>query len=554
MKSARRQAESLQLSSFSLTKFLTRMARELGFAPVDDTGFERLTGPYLGATAEIGPLSYLDTVSRATVAYLFANIMTKYHSQGSEREKYDAAIGRFIQSEVQCLETNNRLKSDLGSSVDKLSYASIFSGASLKIQRLLGDLDLNTIAEGFGFGPGASFKLPRRQSVLANKFSGKPETTWGNFHLARAAIRHDSSFLDAITSDGGCFLEIVPGNRVTTVPKNYKTDRCIAIEPRMNMYVQKGVGAFIRRRLRSVGIDLDNQSTNQDLALFGAVTGTLATLDLSMASDTVSLELVRLLLPRDWCALIEQSRSPVGVLSDGTFHEYQKVSSMGNGYTFELESLIFWALCSSVADALGVDSRLMSVYGDDLIVPVSISREVIRVLEFAGFSVNQEKSFVDGPIRESCGKHFYDRYEITPFYVRSDITHLSDLFLLHNNLWRWADRCGYDMKDLLAWVRSFAPPRWRKPRLLPHWGDGAFIGTFDEVRPRTLHHFKKRGKRPFLWFEGFYAYQLQFVSRQKEIGVPGRIPASLRLVGQEHVWSGDRSPGVWKEVRTSFRL
>lgn len=142
------------------------------------------------------------------------------------------------------------------------------------------------------------------------------------------------------------------GNKVTTVPKNSKTDRVIAIEPLMNMYVQKGIGGAIRHSLRSVGINLNDQTSNQRLAREGSLQGKLATVDLSSASDSVSLLLVEELLPPDWVAAIKLCRSPCGVLPDGSVINYQKVSSMGNGFTFELESLIFWAACSSVCQYL----------------------------------------------------------------------------------------------------------------------------------------------------------------------------------------------------------
>jgi hypothetical protein len=85
---------------------------------------------------------------------------------------------------------------------------------------------------------------------------------------------------------------MVSGNNVDWVPKNYKTDRTIAIEPDWNMFLQKGLGGLLRRRLRRVGQDLNDQSTNRFCAAVGSIDGSLATLDMSMASDTVAYRLV----------------------------------------------------------------------------------------------------------------------------------------------------------------------------------------------------------------------------------------------------------------------
>jgi hypothetical protein len=165
-------------------------------------------------------------------------------------------------------------------------------------------------------------------------------------------------------------VKLVKGNSIITVPKNYKTDRTIAKEPCMNIYIQKGIGRCIRKRLKRVGIDLDDQKRNQEGARIGSLDGSLATIDLSMASDTVALELVSFLLPNDWWWALEQCRSPVGVLPSGELVAYQKISSMGNGFTFELESLLFWAICQQVAcsNINETDCRIL-VYGDDIVVP-----------------------------------------------------------------------------------------------------------------------------------------------------------------------------------------
>jgi hypothetical protein len=263
----------------------------------------------------------------------------------------------------------------------------------------------------------------------------------------------------------------------------------------MNMYVQKGFGNLIRKRLRDEGVDLDNQEVNRDLARVGAACGFLSTLDLSSASDTVSLELVRFLLPHDWCMALEQCRSPVGVLPDGTKVLYRKFSSMGNGYTFELESLIFYSLAWACNRYMGEpDTSFINVYGDDIIVPVRLDPLMRRVLDAAGFVVNARKSFSSGPFRESCGKHYHGVYEVSPFYVRRDVRTLGGLFLLHNKLYRWYHmmvsqgmaKYARGVSNVLVWLRSIAPKQWRVPKLPDGFGDGAFIGTFDEIRPSVV--------------------------------------------------------------------
>ena len=197
------------------------------------------------------------------------------------------------------------------------------------------------------------------------------------------------------------------------------------------MYMQKAAGNFIRRRLRKrVGIDLNDQRVNQELARVAWGRG-LATIDLSSASDSISTQLVVRLLPVEWYAWLDGLRCK-RILIDDHWHEVEMFSSMGNGFTFELESLLFYALSvASVEAKRGIRCKLshqrpterdgwrtVSVYGDDIIVHRSMYPVLRTVLSYVGFIVNAKKSHTSGPIRESCGKHFYRGLDVTPFYVR----------------------------------------------------------------------------------------------------------------------------------------
>jgi hypothetical protein len=235
-------------------------------------------------------------------------------------------------------------------------------------------------------------------------------------------------------------------------------DRVIAIEPDMNMYVQKGIGALIRARLkRLTPCDLDDQKPNQVLARLGSIDGSLSTLDLSAASDSISLSLCREVLPPDWFSAIEHSRSPAGTLPDGRFITYRKVSSMGNGFTFELQSLLFYAAVLTVFDlfpSIGKDRRCR-VYGDDIILPTAYAGIFVEFLSWLGFTTNPDKSFVDGPFRESCGKHYFLGDDVTPFYIRENVDKPQKIFWFHNQYILWLRRAEFNRKSLLIMREEF---------------------------------------------------------------------------------------------------
>jgi hypothetical protein len=454
----------------------------------------------------VDPLTY-DDADVFRDDYLVSELMSKFPNfdVGIDREK--VAFDKFRDSERVCSEANLRLKSIYGTASTTVSVASYLYTAQRKIARLLGPFSWDEAERHFGFGPGSTTSLRRIRGDAYYKYGAfKPHVTRECMALGFAAICREPRWLAHLAGLTGeissstyedllstvrpdDILVPVPGNHVITVPKNAKTDRVIAKEPDLNMYVQRGIGGVIRRRLKHVGVNLDCQRRNQFLARQGSISGRLATLDLSAASDTICLELVRQLLPPDWFAAIETCRSPQGVLPDGSVITYQKVSSMGNGFTFEVESLIFWALVSSVVDLSQVNERRIAVYGDDLIFSVDCMNQVVDLLSICGFSANTRKSFHTGKFRESCGKHYFAGCDVSPFYIREGVENPERLIWLANSIrrhsrrgWHW----GLDGRFETAYhsVVSLLPKFWRSPHIPDGLGDIALFGDFDEIRPK----------------------------------------------------------------------
>jgi hypothetical protein len=119
---------------------------------------------------------------------------------------------------------------------------------------------------------------------------------------------------------------------------------------------------------------------------------------------------------------------------------------MGNGFTFELESLLFYAIAKTVRH-FRRGSGIISVYGDDIIVGSDYAEHLSWVLGYVGFSVNPSKSFIDGPFRESCGGHYLVGVDVTPFYLRAPISKLRDVIKMANQVRRWSIMPGLGMCD-----------------------------------------------------------------------------------------------------------
>jgi len=226
---------------------------------------------------------------------------------------------------------------------------------------------------------------------------------------------------------------MVDFNKIVMVPKTAKTHRTIAIEPLLNGYVQKGVDLFMRSCLKAYGIDLSDQTRNQKLARIGSSGefNTFVTIDLSSASDSIAIETVRDLLPPEWFNFLCRIRSPryESAWGSGT---YEKFASMGNGFCFPLETLIFASLC--VAANVATGEREFSVYGDDIIVRQSAALLTIELLARYGFETNVDKTFIFGPFRESCGADFVNGVNVRPYTL--DFLPLTDrdVMKVHNGL------------------------------------------------------------------------------------------------------------------------
>jgi hypothetical protein len=226
--------------------------------------------------------------------------------------------------------------------------------------------------------------------------------------------------------------------RVITVPKTLKTPRIIAIEPTCMQYAQQALlEVFLdelrRDRLLSKIMYFDDQTPNQRLALKGSSEGSLATLDLSEASDRVSNQHVRALLAGfpDFAGAVDACRSRKADVPGHGIIRLSKFASMGSALCFPFEAMVFTTIIfQAIAEQLNrrLTRELVEqfvgqvvVYGDDIIVPVDFVSAVVARLEAFGFRVNGSKSFWTGKFRESCGRDYYDGSDVSIVRVREKL-------------------------------------------------------------------------------------------------------------------------------------
>lgn len=237
-------------------------------------------------------------------------------------------------------------------------------------------------------------------------------------------------------------VRLVNDDLITYVPKDADRHRTVGTQPLLNVFTQLGVGDYLKGVLRNacdIVLEEDQETKNGPLALLGSFCDgtTLSTIDLASASDTISWELVKFLLPGEWFTLLNALRTPnYRVPGEKVSHPYEKFCAMGNGFCFPLETLIFWSLCQAVYDVVETPDRLMAVYGDDIIVYQPAALLLIELLDLVGFKTNIGKTFVFGPFRESCGQDYFNGINVRPVVLDEVIEGLGQAYHFINSLRR----------------------------------------------------------------------------------------------------------------------
>lgn len=211
-------------------------------------------------------------------------------------------------------------------------------------------------------------------------------------------------------------------NRPKSVPKKLNTGRFIAMEPSENNWIATGIQDFLISCLPNY-CNLRDQERNRKLARQGSIDGSLSTIDLHAASDSLSLHLMQYVTPPWLFNMILKCTSRGAYQKSfgyGLHHKikpYALLCTMGNRVTFPLETLLFSSIVEVARSLHSItypDSNF-AVYGDDIIVPTDIAETVVSLLEYYGFIVNNEKTFIDPQTRyrESCGSEWYEGYDLS---------------------------------------------------------------------------------------------------------------------------------------------
>lgn len=431
------------------------------------------------ASASIDPRNYSNPLEYYydACAVSFLKKADFLGSMGSNTlDPKQAALDSFFQSELDCSATNARITSYLEGTVvpPDVRVNQVIGDAQHLILKILGKAPAVEQLKA-RFGPGSTSQCNGDRVTLADKLVAYPEVTRDSLPFVKVVQSsliwlsllkrtHPRSIVHRFVTDdfgnrvlASCKVapKIVRGNRLALVPKTASTHRVICIEPTLTGSIQLCVGSLLSERLEKIGIPkFCAQDVHARLAQQASRTGELVTVDLKAASDTISYQLVKLLLPSDWFDLLASLRCEE-TLVDDRWITNEKFSSMGNGFTFELETIIFYALTRAVSNLVdGPYQALVSCFGDDIICSRDSYDLLQKVFSFCGFTVNPTKTFVNCGFNESCGHDFFQGHRVRPYFLKEEPTDVSAWYGVCNGLYNAAKQLpgGFDPSFRRAWL------------------------------------------------------------------------------------------------------
>lgn len=371
------------------------------------------------------------------------------------RELHASSIEKWLEAEARCARSNRRF-SYLQQSSASLRRQKPLIYDALHLAREIVHLEIGRLTPSVYKSimtlarPGGGVAIGTRNRTKVAPVFKYTETDWtcypDSLPVVLDFLRSNPGILFQVPNEfvkgpaGWVFrpsLPLTETNRTTFVPKDGKSLRVISVEPNLPLMIQLGVHEHLAKRLGRRGFaHLDDQRPNQLYAKLGSrsssFASTLCTFDLSSASDTISREFVRWMIPEDWYSFLDAIRAKSTTIAGKVYH-LEKFSSMGNGFTFALETLLFRALAEAARLVCG-GGGITAAYGDDLVIPSHASGLFAELLEYCGFSLNRDKSYALGPFRESCGHDWYDGERVTPVYVRTKRLRMTDCHRIYNSI------------------------------------------------------------------------------------------------------------------------
>jgi len=414
------------------------------------------------------------SIAEFKAIYQIESLTKRYRFQKdlySDQELQDRAVKSF-------LDTQDRLAAvDLDSL--PADTQRVLDCAAFYIAKVLGEYSDEEHRTLCRFGRKASVGVPAREACLAARWQlpltgSREQIDWFDSEMSQVESVQEYWAAQKGSDPNGSTYQEISSLTLTLVPKSYKSLRSIMPNTTVGSYMSHGLGEMMRKRLKRKGYDIATlQERHKWLAQMASRTNLYATADLSSASDSITDALVRRLLPPDWYRILTASRIGKVTLPNGTQVQSLTFCTMGIGYTFPLQTLVFLALLKAIEATLfnRLDRRCISVYGDDMIYHVRMHDHVIQHFGRIGFVINLDKTFHDSGFRESCGGDYYRGVDVRPFQPQNGPANVSQkayeamLYKFINGLlMRWSE---HEIGLTLAYLTAELEATTGKCKLVP---------------------------------------------------------------------------------------
>lgn len=371
------------------------------------------------------------------------------------------------------------------------------------VRQVLGNYDLEEHIKLCRFSTKATVGNGRNSSYIDEKLSQPLSGSQAHIEWFYKHILTEDPILYGIYADrygdyvNGCgqdvlcsavFSDVCRNLRTTNVPKAWDKLRPITPDTTIGSYYSSGLGRVLQDRLKDIRLSekglrgtqskyrLDIrklQEKHKRYAKDASVDLRYVTADLSEASNSFGADLINMLVPRKWYNVLKFGRVTHTMVGDKLVLQ-TSFMAMGIGFTFTLQTLLFWALLKAIQILTETHGRI-SVYGDDLIYPKGMHKVVEKLFPEMRLLLNADKTFCEHAFRESCGGDFYRGVDVRPCQPEGigamlyKAPFLSQVYKLLNTLnSRWDLDALPKTKDFLfAQIVALGEPIFQVPMDMP---------------------------------------------------------------------------------------
>lgn len=403
-----------------------------------------------------------DDLARFRLDVLKKTLFKKFlPTQAHSDAQHQDAILRFLENNQKCSQyTIDRVPVDLLNYVrDEL--ATFFQDNPED----RASFSLGTFANYGLCGPGSS-RGAKDTSMFTKMFNSSLDTTSKKLYTVYRAVLSERWLSAETFRHSHHSLKIGMGSRFTTVPKDELRRRGICVEPTLNMFFQLGCKRWLDHQLLAKFNmnKADQQEINRRLARQGSINQSYCTIDLKDASDLIPKQLLNHIFPTAVASVLTDMRSPTFEI-DGAIHDMEMLSSMGNGFTFPIMTLLISSIVRSVYRLNGIhpkNGKNYAVWGDDIVTINDLYPQIIFALKSFNFIINEDKSFSAGFFRESCGGDYLRGFDVRGVYIK-ELKNEGHFYSSCNRLLRWSLHTGIDISSVIGTLLGYTKLRFVPP-------------------------------------------------------------------------------------------